>query len=235
MNVTCPHCNQQLRFSDKFKESLKALKPGQKAKIKCTQCSQPFSVDSTMFEGTAGAHFSAVGQKEAKAIDVKPPTPPDVSWLAEGTYEEEDVVEEIPLALVLVPEDHGREEVVNAVEGLGYRAEVSESGEVAMEKMEFVNYASVILHTEFEEGGLAKSKMYRFLRNMEMGRRRYLFFALIGERLNTLYDLQALAYSANIVVNERDVQYFGTILRKAIPDYEALFGPLMEEMRVYGK
>lgn len=226
MTVNCPHCSKQLKFSDKFKDNLQGLKPGQKAKIKCSKCGEPFAIDSSMLDG--GGHTPP-------SLKVKPPGPPDVGWLEEGVYEDSDVVEEIPLALVMVPEASAREEVIKAVEGLGYRAEVAKSGEAAMEKMEFVNYASVILHAEFEQGGLDGGVFYSYLRSMSMMRRRYIFFALIGKEMNTLYDLQALSYSANIVVNDSDVKYFGTILRKAIPDYENLYGPLMEEMRIFGK
>ncbi len=68
-----------------------------------------------------------------------------------------------------------------------------------------------------------------------MSRRRYIFYVLIGEEFDTLYDLQALAYSANLVINDADIPYVGTVLKKAIPEFEALFGPLMEELRVIGK
>lgn len=229
MNVICPHCRGQLKFSDKFKENLLGLKPGQQAKIKCTKCGEAFPVDASMAKKGGSA------QPLPRSLAIKPPGPPDVGWLAEGVFEDSDVVEEIPLALVLVPETHGRDEIIKAVEGLGYRAEVVRSGEDAMEKMEFVNYASVILHAEFEPGGLQEGVFYSSMKTMNMAKRRYIFFALVGKEMHTLYDLQALACSANIVVNDRDVKYFGTILRKAIPDYENLFGPIMEELRVFGK
>ena len=234
MNITCPHCETQLKFSDKFRDNLSSLKPGQKVKVKCAQCEKPFGIDSTMAGGVSSA-APAVGKVQVSGAIVKPPAPPDVSWLEKGVYEDQGVVGEIPLALVLVPENYGRDEVIKAVEGLGYRAEIMKSGENAVEKMDFVNYASVVLHTEFEPEGLDQGIFYNYMRTMNMSKRRYIFFALVGPKMHTLYDLQALAYSVNIVVNDKDVKYFGTILRKAIPDYESLFGPLMEEMRIYGK
>ena len=68
-----------------------------------------------------------------------------------------------------------------------------------------------------------------------MARRRFIFYVLVGQEFKTLYDLQALAYSANLVVNGMEVTFMGTILRKAIPEYEVLFGPLMEELHIAGK
>jgi len=238
MNVSCPKCGKQLKLSDKFKESLKQLKPDQKARVKCIQCEEPFAIDSSVLNTTPppaqAAPQKSTAQK-ARRVGVKPPEPPDVSWLQEGLFEDQEVVEEIPLALILIPEHCGAADVVKAVEALGYRAEVATSAEDAIEKMEFVNYAGVIQHSEFEPGGLKNSRFHSFMSAMGMSRRRYIFYVLIGKELHTLYDLEALAYSANIVVGEKDVAHFGTILRKSIPEYEALFGPLMEELRVLGR
>ncbi|WP_419175887.1 hypothetical protein [Desulfosediminicola sp.] len=233
MNVSCPHCGTQLKFSDKFRASLEKLKPEQKARIKCSQCEKPFSIDRSILGAPAASKQVRRGQP-ASGGNVKPPVPPDVSWLQDGVFEEQEVVEEIPLALILIPEDAGRDVVVKSVEGLGYRAEIVTSVDLAMEKMQFVNYSSVLLHTEFEPQGLHGGTFHKFMARMSMPKRRYIFYALIGKDLNTLYDLEALAYSANIVVNERDIEHFGVILRKTIPEYEMLFGPIMEETRLVG-
>ncbi len=234
MNVSCPNCGKQLRLSDKFRANLQNLKADQKARVKCTQCAQPFQIDGSVLQKGAPSPARRKTLPQS-GVKIKPPSPPDVSWLKDGVFEGQEVVEEIPLALVLMPEGEARKNVVKAVEGLGYRAELSDSVDAAIEKMEFVNYSSVILHADFEPEGLGKGKFHTFMCTMSMTRRRYIFFAIIGKDLHTLFDLEALAYSANIVVNDQDVPYFGTILRKAIPDYESLFGPLMEELRVLGK
>ncbi len=67
-----------------------------------------------------------------------------------------------------------------------------------------------------------------------MSRRREIFYTLIGPNFHTLYDLQALALSCNLVLNENDLPYLETVLRKAIPDFEHLFAPLLEALRTYG-
>lgn len=239
MNVSCPKCGKQLKLSDKFRESIRQLKPDQKARVKCIGCEEPFAIDASMLNGSSSAPTSSgpppAAAPTARRVAVKPPEPPDVSWLQEGLFDDQEVVEEIPQALVLIPESCGAANVVKALESLGYRAEVAQSAEAAIEKMEFVNYSGVIQHTEFEPGGLKNSVFHKFMSSMSMTKRRYIFYVLIGKELHTLYDLEALAYSANIVVSEQDVTHFGTILRKAIPEYEALFGPLMEELRVLGR
>lgn len=155
MNVNCPKCGKQLKLSDKFKESLRQLKPEQKARVKCIQCEEPFQIDGAMLNGKPVPEGPKRGAAPTlRRVVVKPPEPPDVSWLQEGVFDEQEVVEEIPLALILIPEQCGRAEVVKAVEALGYRAELATSAQAAIDKMEFVNYSGVILHAEFEQGGL---------------------------------------------------------------------------------
>ncbi len=128
-----------------------------------------------------------------------------------------------------------RDLIVDAIENIGYQPAFAESAEEAIEKMQFVQYAGVILHSKFGGRGLFDSPFHNFIRTMDMSKRRYIFYVLIGPEFKTLYDLQALAYSANLVVNVQEIDKFTTIIRKAIPQYEELFGPIMEEINAIGR
>lgn len=232
MIVKCHHCQKQLKLSDKIRESIAALEPGRKVKLKCIQCGVPFSLDAKDLGliGTSGPQAT-----RSASVTVRPPAPPSLAWLREGVFEDQDVVEDIPRALILMANSEMREAVHKSVESLGYLVELADNAAEAIERMRFVNYAAVFLHSHYEPGGIKNGKFHAYMRAMNMSRRRYIFYVLIGEQFETLYDLQALAFSANLVVNDMEIQYIGTILKKAIPEYEALFGPLMEELQVAGK
>jgi hypothetical protein len=73
------------------------------------------------------------------------------------------------------------------------------------------------------------------MRKMPMSRRRMIYYILMGPDFISLYDIQALANSANLVIADKDMKDFQPILHKAIPYYEQLFGPLLEELTSYGK
>lgn len=146
------------------------------------------------------------------------------------------MVEDIPKALILMPADSTDCRLVTeAMEALGYQPSFAQSAEEAMEKMQFVTYASVILHSQYEGSTLEKGAFHQFMRAMQMNKRRYIFYMLIGPEFHTLYDLQALACSANLVVNAKDLPQLTLILRKAIPQYEAIFGAIMQEMNTLGR
>lgn len=237
MIVNCPHCDKQLKLSDKIRESVRQLEPGRKIKVKCVHCAVPFGLDANSMKPVSpGRNTGRPGSDElASKGGVRPPAPPSTEWLREGVFEEKEVVEDIPRALVLMPDSSMRDTVVKAATEFGYRVEQAPSPEEAIDKMRFVNYAAVFLHNSFEPGGIKSGKFHQFMREMNMSRRRYIFYVLIGEQFKTLYDLQALAYSVNLVVNDAEIPFIGTVLKKAIPEFETLFGPLMEELHVVGK
>ncbi len=224
MIATCRICKKKLKLSQKIEQGVLGLETGKSIKIKCPECEAPILLDSSLQKSVD------TGKKS-----VTPPRPPDITWLMDGVFDNEEVVEDIPLALVLMKDSPGRDTVVQGVESLGYRAEIATSSKEAIEKMRFVEYASVMLHSRFEGKLLKNSSFHRFMADMPMSKRRYIFYILIGPEFNTFYNLQALAYSANLVVNDEEVSKFDVILRKAIPDYEMLFGPMMEELRLQGK
>ncbi len=236
MIANCPHCRKQLRMSAKIQESIEKLDPGKKIKIKCVHCSKPFGLDASQLKSDSAARpVGKVKQGSPANLRVQPPPPPDTGWLKEGVFEDKEIVEDVPQALVLMPDTPHKEKVIKAAKVFGYQVETASSSEEAVNKMQFVNYSSVFLHSAYEPGGVTSGIFHDYMRNMKMSRRRPIFYVLIGEEFQTLYDLQALAHSVNLVVNDAEISYIVTILRKAIPEYETLFGPLMEELRIAGK
>ncbi len=227
MTITCQNCGKRLKLSDNIRKGVQQLASGRLLRLPCPQCGEAIVLDKDCLDPTKQP------TKKPVANSVKPPSAPDVSWLKDGTFEEEEVVEDIPQTLILVPPGAERDQVIKAVESIGYQASFAVSDEEAMEKMQFVNYASVILHSDFYLGGLKKSPFHHFMCNMSMLKRRFIFYILIGPEFSTLYNLQALANSANLVVNDSEIPEILTVLRKAIPRYEELFGSLMAEISAY--
>ena len=231
MDIICQACGKTHKSSPKLEENLSKLAPGKKLRLKCAQCEEAIMLGPEMLEGGPGIEK----KKKGKKVVVKPPEAPDTSWLEDGVFEEEAVVSDIPQAIVLVPDEKMREQIVTALTGLGYRAETAETVEDVMEKMQFFNYSSIVMHSSFAGGALSENRFHTHLCKMNMARRRYIFYVLIGNEFKTFYNLQALANSANLVVNDKDTGHFGVILRKSIPEYEELFGPYMEELKVQGR
>ena len=227
MNITCTNCSKTLKVNKKIQKGLQQLGPGRVLRLTCPECLESIILDA--------GHITTSKKPESVPVGstIKPPTPPDITWLKEGLFEEEEVVEDIPQTLILVKPGEDRDLISKAVEKIGYQATFAESGKEAIERLQFVNFASVILHENFEDGPMRTSSFHQYMREMNMQKRRFIFYILIGPDYHTLYDLEAISYSANLVVNTKEIPELLTILRKAIPRYEELFGSLMAEINAY--
>lgn len=232
MISNCPNCKKTLKLADaqkaKLQKALDALEPGKKLTIKCPACAKPIALESSASANKAQPAVKAPG-------GLTPPGPPDLSWLKESAVDQDDRIEDIPMALVLYPKNEQQEIVKDALEQVGYQVMIVNDIEQARERMRFVSFACVAQHSQFECPKLEDSTFYHYMRDMSMQRRRYLFYILIGPEFSSLYNLQALAHSANLVINEKDLYHLGVALRKAIPLYEEVFGAFMEELTSAGK
>lgn len=228
MKITCPKCRHTLNINNKIQKGIQHLSADRVLRLNCPECAESITLSPSNLPATGNQGTVPAG------ASIKPPLPPDISWLKDGLFEEEEVIEDIPQTLILISPGPKREAVAEAVEAIGYQATFVASAAVAIEKMQFTSYACVILHNDFETGNLNTSTFHQMMRTMSMQKRRFIFYILIGSKFSTLYDLEALAYSANLVVNDSEIPELRTILRKAMPRYEELFGSLMAEISAYG-
>ena len=243
MITECPHCRKKLKLSPKIEEGLRQLGPGKSIRINCPQCAKTILLDAGTLapESSAATTASPADRPADQQVGpatparprpaVTPPPPPDLSGLNTASPDEGEArIDDIPKALILMPDSPDCRLIAEALEALGYQPSFVQSAEEAMDKMQFVNYASVILHSHYEGSALENGAFHQFMCAMNMNKRRYIFYILIGPEFHTLYDLQALASSANLVINDKDLSQLPLILRKTIPQYEGMFGAIMQEM-----
>ncbi len=237
MIYKCPHCQQIIKLNtaqqDKVRAALAELPAGKFLKIECPQCRQAIKLTAN------GSSAGDVGTtpKPPKPVCPPPekPKPPDLAWLVSGEYEEKEVIEEIPTVLIVMADNPARDIVAGAFMENGYKPVFPESTADAVQQMTFTDYSAVVLHSRYEGDDLKESGLHVYMKGLAMNRRRYIFYVLIGPEFNTLYDLEALACSANLTVNDKDVGRIALILKKSFVSYEKLFGPVIEVLKAHGR
>lgn len=155
---------------------------------------------------------------------VQPPPHPDISWLLEGKYVEKVQISQEPTALILMA-GGGKTEVSKAFEAIGYKIDLAASQNEAIEKVKAFDFAAIVVDAGFTGGHLAESPFHTFMKWLPMHRRRSIHYTFIGPQVHTLYNLEALCESVNLVVNDRDAKHFDVILRKGLLEHTALFQP----------
>ncbi len=239
---TCPHCQKTLNLTDaqkaKIHSALDKLPPGNLLKLGCPHCQKPFELkpDGTL-PGQQVKKMGPGGPKGATATMVKvtPPPPPDLGWLSSGRMQEKEVIEDIPMALVLMKKGAGLTTVREAYEDEQFLPVFAGSLDDALDRMQFTAFSAVVLHSRFEGDSLSSNKLHIFMQKMAMIRRRNIHYTLIGPEFKTLYDLQALSNSANLVVNDAELNHFKLILKKSLHENQKLFGPLADAMVAQGR
>ncbi|MFZ5759097.1 MAG: hypothetical protein ACOY32_05610 [Thermodesulfobacteriota bacterium] len=169
------------------------------------------------------------------ASRVKPPPPPDIAILLAGERQAVARQAEASLALVLMQEGGQRALVMKALEEMGYAVETAASEDDAQGRMAADAVGIVVLEDGFVGSALATSSFHRFMKSLPMARRRFIYYVLIGPRFHTLYDLQALAESANLVVHPDHAARFAVVLRAGLRCHEELFGPYVALLQELGR
>lgn len=238
----CPHCSEALRFSDahrqKLVNALENLAPGRSLKFACPKCKISIELDKTgeALKKTESPKPSEPSPEPGKTI--VPPKAPDLSWLTQGEVAETDILDDVPTAMVLVdnPADTGlRDKVTAALEENQYQIYIPDSIDAAIDSMRFKTYAIVVSFSGSGGDSLENQDFHRFMMQMSMKKRRRIYYILLGPGFNTLFDLEALTHSANLVVNTDQADHLSTLLKKGIKDYEALFAPYIATLKLHGK
>lgn len=255
MISNCPHCKKEIKFKDaqkaKIEAALAKLGPGKTLKLGCPLCKKPIELgaennkkaEKAKPEKAAPAAKKAEASKPApkkempKPINPPPPAPnpPDLAWLETGEMEGKTVIEEVPTAMILVPEGQLNTDVADACKEMGYQLFYPESVDDAIDRMRFKNFEAIVFQCAFEDKPFADSVFHAHMCGMSMRKRRYIYYVVIGPDFKTLYDLEAFAYSANVVVNESEAEKIKIIMKKGKGDYDELFGPYLALIKAHGK
>jgi hypothetical protein len=244
---TCPHCQEPLNLSNaqksKVQTALDKLPPGNLLKLGCPHCQKPFELkpDGTVpgqqqpKKAAAAPASGGPPVRGARKTDISPPPPPDLGWLASGKMQEMEVIEDTPMALILVSKGPELNTVREAYENEEFLPVFADSLDDAISRMQFTPFAALALHTRFEGDSLENNTLHIFMKKMAMIRRRNIHYTLIGPEFQTLYDLQALSNSANLVVNDNELNNFRIILKKSLHESQKIFGPLAESLVRQGR
>jgi zinc ribbon protein len=216
MQVECPSCAREINIPDN------KIPQGQAFNLNCPSCKNKMRVDQ---------HLKPPAPDPTESLDT-------ASMLVDEEFDDHDEEIEIydehdKIALIL---DRQNDDLwTTALTELEYKLQRAKSPEHAVHKLRFNQYHVVVFHEKFGGATLETSPLYEFIRDMPMDTRRKTFIALVGESFKTLDNMEALAYSVNLVINQKDLDQLETILKKSIGDNESFYKVYRETMTALGK
>ena len=189
MQIKCSSCHNAINIPDE------KLPKDKTFSVTCPSCKKKTKVDQNLYS-------QEKKQQEEKTIDT--------ATIAVSTNEfldDEDPVfydEKDKIALVL--DDQQKHLWTKALEELSYKIEYAKSPEHAAHKMKFTQFHLVALHENYGNISLDKNVAYNSLCKMSMSSRRKIFMVLVGKEFKTTNNMQAFAASANLVINQKDLE-----------------------------
>ena len=216
MQVECSSCNKEINIPDN------KIPQGQAFNLTCPSCKTKMRVDQ---------HLKPPASDPAESVDA-------TSMVVDEEFEDDEEEIEIydehdKIALIL---DRQNDDLwTTALTELEYKLQRANSPEHAVHKLKFNQYHVVAFHEKFGGSTLETSPLYDFIRDMPMDTRRKIFVALVGENFKTLDNMEALAYSVNLVINQKELDQLEAILKKSIGDNDNFYKVYRETMTALGK
>jgi len=174
------------------------------------------------------ADFTLEKKQEAKNRRPQPPPPPDTSWIKDPDLDSDaESFDDSVLALTTFPHESSSDLAGKGITSLGYRIDRTGSADEALTRLGSFTYQLVICSTEIP----SFNRLHEYLCRLPPAKRRRMIYALVGPDLHTLYDLEALSLSANVVINSNHLKHLKKILVKVLHDHETLFGPFLEAIK----
>ncbi|MGV8078600.1 MAG: hypothetical protein AB2L22_00870 [Syntrophales bacterium] len=154
--------------------------------------------------------------------------------VAADTYDSSDrpfdfVLEEGETALVCSNDAPSREKVIQALQGLGFQISESAAAKDALKSMRFHLFDLVIVDESFER------EVLDYLETLNMHTRRNVFVVLLTSALRTMDNMAAFHQSVNLVINKKNIDDVGAILRRGINDNKNFYSVFTDGLRKIGR
>lgn len=141
----------------------------------------------------------------------------------------------IGTALVCESDPSTREKISGALRDMGYQITEPASIKDAVKNMRFHIYDVIILNENFDTENPDTNIVLNSLANLNVGTRRQIFVALLSSRFRTMDNMTALNKSVNVIINTKNIDDIGTILKRSLADNTAFYHVFKEALKKKGR
>ncbi len=225
MQVTCPSCSKEINIPDS------KVPQGKSFSFACPQCKTKITA-----QGPSGSEPAEKTQPETPESSAPPPPPPaPAADFDQDAYDE--VVEEEEgnklRALICDPDHLPKWET--ALKELDYAVTVASGVEDALRRLKFNEYQLVALNELFGTDNVSSNLVKHVLDTLTMVTRRKMVVLLVGKEFKTFDNMMCFVKSADVVVNQSDIDNLPTIIRKGRSEHELRYKVFREVLNAEGK
>jgi CheY-like chemotaxis protein len=138
-------------------------------------------------------------------------------------------------ALVCELDPAVREKISGSLKDLGYQITAPATAKDALKAMRFHVFDVVVLNELFDEADPQANGVHQYMENMSMTTRRRFFVALVSAKFRTMDNMSAFNQSVNIVINLKNIDEAGKIIKQGVAENKAFYHIFQETLQKMGK
>lgn len=138
-------------------------------------------------------------------------------------------------ALLCEPDPAVRETIGASLRDLGYQITEPTTAKDALKAMRFHVFDVVVLNERFDMDDQQANSVHRYLEGMAMSTRRRFFVVLVSEKFRTMDNMVAFQQSVNIVINRKNIDEAGKIIKQGVAENKAFYHVFQETLQKMGK
>lgn len=116
----------------------------------------------------------------------------------------------------------------------GYYITEPSSAREALKSMRFHVYQMVVVNEVYETSDPDSNVVIQYLNRLPISIRRNIFVVLISSMFRTMDNMAAFNRSVNMIINEENIDDFGTIVKRGLAENEAFYHVFRETLRNTG-
>jgi len=229
MDIVCKQCKSKFKIPDE------KVPKGQIFTLSCPKCKSKISID------TRKGVSPSSEEKPQPSTAAEPVTKKTIiDEVDSDTYDASekpfDFLEEgAETALLCEPNPAVRGKIRSALENMEYNVTEPESDRDALKQMRFHVFDLVMLSEVFSSENPDENNVMKYLERLSMAIRRKIFVVLVTSQSRTMDNMAAFNKSVNMVVNTKNIDKIGKIIKKGLSDNAAFYCVFKDALVKTGK
>jgi DNA-binding NtrC family response regulator len=138
-------------------------------------------------------------------------------------------------ALICESDPTVREKISGILKEFGYQITAAAVAKDALKAMRFHVFDVVVLNELFDAADPQANGVLCYLEDMPMTTRRRFFVALVSSQFRTMDNMAAFNGSVNIIINLKNIDEMGKIIKQGVADNKAFYHVFQETLQKMGK
>ncbi|WP_373498600.1 zinc-ribbon domain-containing protein [Desulfococcus sp.] len=215
MKINCVHCQKAIVIPDEKVPLDKAFS------LNCPRCSRRFTVDAIKSDPPGDPNSRPAGPDAAgsdDSMDGGAPVNP-FQFLEEGAK----------TAILCMAREDLLAQVRAALAEAGYHTLETTAARDTLRQMRFHDFDLVVLDELFGTRDPEMNHVLKYVSQLTMDSRRWMFVILVSDRFMTGDNMQAYHNSVNLIINPQDIHQFGMIMKRGLGEHEAFYRVFNQE------